>query len=249
MIDLKAGRAVHAQGGAREAYAPVRSTLLGAAEPGEAVALARAYRAHGSVGGIYVADLDAIHGAEPCDLTGIADVGLPLVVDAGVNTVEKAHVAVALAAPATRIVVGLETLVSFGDLAGIVTALRPGRTVFSLDLKDGIPVGAPGTDHAGQSPVDLACRAAAYGVRSVILLDLSRVGRNTGVDLSLVAEIRNALPPHEVELIVGGGIRGDDDIRRLDAVGCDGALIATAILARPGAVQALVTGALGKRSG
>jgi len=233
VIDLRAGRAVHARGGAREAYAPVRSTLLGEAEPGDAVALARAYRAHGGVGGIYVADLDAIHGAEPYDLTEIAGVGLPLMVDAGANTVQKARAAGARAVPATRIVVGLETLGSFEDLAAIVTALGPERTVFSLDLKDGVPLGAPGTDRARQSPVDLACRAAAYGVRSVILLDLSRVGRNAGVDLSLVGEIRGALPSHEVELIVGGGIRGDDDIRQLDAIGCDGALIATALLGTP----------------
>jgi phosphoribosylformimino-5-aminoimidazole carboxamide ribotide isomerase len=237
VIDLKAGRAVHAQGGAREDYAPVRSTVLGAAEPGDAVALAHAYRTHGSVGGIYVADLDAIDGAEPSDLAGIAAVGLPLVVDAGANTPDRARAAAARAAGhgsiAARVVVGLETLGSFGDLAAIATAIGSDRTVFSLDMRDGVPLGPPGTDHARWTPVDLACRAAAYGVRSVILLDLFRVGRSLGVDLSLVGEIRRALPPHELELIVGGGIRGDDDIRQLDAMGCDGALIATAILGTP----------------
>ena len=44
VIDLKAGRAVHARGGKREAYEPVRSPLLTPEQVGDAAALACAYR-------------------------------------------------------------------------------------------------------------------------------------------------------------------------------------------------------------
>ncbi len=45
--------------------------------------------------------------------------------------------------------------------------------------------------------------------------------------------VRQAIP--DVTLLVGGGIRGVDDLRDLAAVGCDGVLVATALHASGGA--------------
>ena len=146
MIDLKAGRAVHARGGVREHYEPVQSPLMAEAggdiKPGDAGALARGYRARGDITGIYVADLDAISGGTRQDLTAIAAAGLPILVDAGVRTVECA---VAMAGLGVRVVVGLETLPSFTTLSAIVSAIGGERTVFSLDLRNGTPLVPDGT--------------------------------------------------------------------------------------------------------
>jgi phosphoribosylformimino-5-aminoimidazole carboxamide ribotide isomerase len=60
------------------------------------------------------------------------------------------------------------------------------------------------------------------------VLDLARVGSGTGVDLELMAEVRRTVP--EVTLFAGGGVRSEDDLDRLARVGCDGALVATALL-------------------
>ncbi len=236
MIDLKAGRAVHARGGAREHYEPVQSPLMqgegegegeGDAKPGDAAALARGYRARGDIAGIYVADLDAISGGAPQDLAAIAAAGLPMLVDAGVRTAERA---VATAGLGVRVVVGLETLPSFTVLSTIVSAIGGERTVFSLDLRNGVPLVPGGTDSAGGSPIDLARQAVACGVCAVIVLDVARVGGAQGVDFELMGNVRRALPVHEVELMVGGGVRGDGDLTRLAALGCDGALVATSLL-------------------
>jgi phosphoribosylformimino-5-aminoimidazole carboxamide ribotide isomerase len=61
----------------------------------------------------------------------------------------------------------------------------------------------------------------------VLVLDLARVGTGNGLDLDLIARVRDAA--RDVTLLAGGGVRGLNDVARLADVGCDGALVATAL--------------------
>ena len=198
-------------------------------DPGNVLALARAYTARLGLTEFYAADLDAIMGGVPQEalVTALAAHGAPLWLDAGVASVDGAQRA--LDAGAARVVVGLETLRSFDTLTRICAALGRDRVAFSLDLRDGEPVVA-GVATAGipQEPAHvLADRAGDAGVGSVIVLDLARVGEGAGLDLALIARVRDAVPG--LTLIAGGGIGGLDDLRRLAGAGCDGALVATAL--------------------
>lgn len=207
MIDLAGGRAVHARGGRRDAYAPVRSALLGPGEEGDPVALARAYLRY-PVPEIYVADLDAIagHPLSPT-IARLADLGAPLWLDAGRATRDFA--------PNVRPVIGLETMVDWAELG----ARR--APAFSLDLRGGIPLAGR------EKPAELARRAVSAGASAVILLDLARVGSMAGLDWVTVEAVRASTLG--VELVVGGGVRDRSDIERLTDLGCDGALVATAL--------------------
>ena len=60
VIDLKGGAAVHAVRGERERYRPVARSR---GDDGDALALARGFRAALGLDELYVADLDAIAGA------------------------------------------------------------------------------------------------------------------------------------------------------------------------------------------
>ena len=60
------------------------------------------------------------------------------------------------------------------------------------------------------------------------MLDLARVGTDAGVDVELLADVRRAVP--SVTLFAGGGVRGESDLELLASVGCDGALVATALI-------------------
>ena len=229
-LDLAGGRAVHARGGDRSRYRPVESALCREA-PGDPLALARAYRRLGCTT-CYVADLDAITGGSPQDslLRQLADsrdgFGAGLVLDAGVSDPASARRSVELGA--SRVVVGLETLRSFDDLAAIVGAMGEDRVVFSLDLRDGVPIRHPGLPASpGATPVELADLALQAGVTTILLLDLARVGTGRGVDLGLVAQLRERLP--EVALWVGGGIRSARDFDALAAAGCASAVVGTAL--------------------
>jgi phosphoribosylformimino-5-aminoimidazole carboxamide ribotide isomerase len=100
------------------------------------------------------------------------------------------------------------------------------RVAFSLDLRGGEPL-ARVDDAAGESPPALAAQAADAGAGTIVVIDLARVGSDTGPDLGTIGDIRAAVP-HMV-LLAGGGVRGLDDLAQLADVGCDGALLATAV--------------------
>jgi phosphoribosylformimino-5-aminoimidazole carboxamide ribotide isomerase len=227
VIDLKGGKAVHARGGSRELYEPVHSVLLSDDQRGDATALTRAYRDRLGLPEIYVADLDRItNGGRLSEaLASIAAVGVPLMVDAGITSVTSATAL--LATGARRVVVGLETLTSLEELAGIVEGVGPSSVVFSLDVRGEQVLTLPASALAGAAPVALAREATSRGIRSVLVLDLARVGRGDGPRMSLVEQVRAACP--DVELIAGGGVRDSRDIDRLAAIGCDAALVGTAL--------------------
>jgi phosphoribosylformimino-5-aminoimidazole carboxamide ribotide isomerase len=226
VLDLRAGRAVHARGGARQAYGPVRSALLAAHAAGDALALGRAFRDRLGCDEWYVADLDAIEGGAPQwdAIRELAALGGRLLVDAGVAEPERARALVA--AGAARVVVGLETLPAFAALERVAAAIGAARVVFSLDLRHGNPLLAPGASHRGTPPA-LAAAAVAAGAGAILVLDLARVGSGRGVDAGLVAALRRAHP--DVELLAGGGIASARELERLAAAGLDAALVATAL--------------------
>jgi phosphoribosylformimino-5-aminoimidazole carboxamide ribotide isomerase len=220
---------VHARGGIREQYPHVRTVAGSLIEPGDAVALARAYVGGFGLTELYAADLDAIGGAATQDelVSSLAALGAPLWLDAGVSSEDDARHARRLGA--AKVVVGLETLTSFGALKSVCAALGGERVAFSLDLRGGDPVVAAmaSPDVRSTPPAVLAARAGDAGAGSVILIDVARVGAGAGLDLELTARVREAVPG--LTLVAGGGIRGWDDLVRLAGAGCDGALVATAL--------------------
>ena len=216
---------MHACAGERERYAPVQAVAGEAIEPGDAPALASIYRDRFGLSELYAADLDAIEGQAPQDrlVSSLATIGA-LWLDAGVSSANRARHA--LAVGAAHVIVGLETLPSWDVLAEICAVLGGGRTAFSLDLRDGKPL-ASGNLSRAESARAVAARAADAGVTSIIVIDLARVGTGEGVDVRLVAGVRDAAP--HTTLLAGGGVRDIDDLGRLRDAGCDGALVATAL--------------------
>ena len=228
VVDLLGGRAVHARAGRRDAYAPV-ALAAGAPlqPPGDASALVRSYVETLGVRELYVADLGAIlHGsAQPELVRALTRSGAPVWLDAAVRDAAGARAARALGA--AHVVVGLETLPSFEALRGVCRAIDGEHVAFSLDLRDGVPLTAGRAELAGDATA-LASHAVDAGARSVIVLDLARVGTGAGLDLALLARLRAAAP--EITLLAGGGVRDEADLVALRDAGCDGALVASALL-------------------
>jgi phosphoribosylformimino-5-aminoimidazole carboxamide ribotide isomerase len=123
-------------------------------------------------------------------------------------------------------VVGLETLESFTALADLATEVP---VTFSLDLRAGKPLltGSLAAE-AGSDDLEVFARAAVQaGVQALLLLDVARVGRGTGIDLHLIASLRRSVPG--VRLLAGGGVSGMAEMDDLAQAGCDGVLVATAL--------------------
>ena len=225
MIDVKRGRAVLARGGDRAHYAPVKSILHEDADP---LALALAYRDKLGRSDLYLADLDAIAGGPPALplLRAIADLGMAARIDAGIRSSEAA--APLLDAGASEVVAGLETLEGPKALTHLVARFGPDRIVFSLDLKAGRPLVATRESWGTDSPRDLSEIAVEIGIRRLILLDLAKVGTGSGVGTEpLLRSLKARFPT--VEIAIGGGISGPDDLRSLKDAGASAALVGSAL--------------------
>jgi phosphoribosylformimino-5-aminoimidazole carboxamide ribotide isomerase len=231
VVDLRGGRAVHARGGIRERYVPVRA-VAGVPVDGNPLALGQAYVERLGITEIYVADLDAIERrpAQDASIEVLSALGAAIWLDAGVTSPEGARHA--LAVGATHVVIGLETLASYGALREICAAGGP-PIAFSLDLRHGEPIAVSPGITAGEPPPIAAARAVDAGAGSVIVIDLARVGTGAGPDLATIAAVRRAVPA--TTLLAGGGVRGMDDLARLADAGCDGVLVASALQVEPGA--------------
>ena len=224
VIDLKGGHVVRAVGGRRDEYRPIRSRLVDSSCP---ELIARTFRDRLNLYELYVADLDAIAGAEPAwDVyRTLAGMDLGLMVDAGVRDVATAQAV--QQAGSSGVVVGLETVRGPHMLREIIGRIGCDAVWFSLDLKNGQPLGDV-SEWRGPCPLEIAIEVLELGVRRVIVLDLARVGERGGTGTEkLCLELLEVEP--NLQLIVGGGIRGDDDLNRLEAIGVSGALVATAL--------------------
>jgi HisA/HisF family protein len=222
VLDIQGGIVVRAVAGRRSEYRPLVSQLTNSTDP---LAVAESIRARFGWPDLYVADLDAIAacGFAPniALYRTLRAAGFHLWLDAGVRTADDADRLTEVGVE--RIIVGLETVSGPTEWRTIVQRLGAERAVFSLDLRAGAPMGTWDAD-----ALTIADRVIAAGGRQLIVLDLARVGIADGPGTeALCAELIRRHP--EARVYTGGGVRGWDDVERLEAVGVAGVLIASAL--------------------
>jgi phosphoribosylformimino-5-aminoimidazole carboxamide ribotide isomerase len=219
VLDLKGGVVVHAIRGRRAEYRPVKSILTASPHPLKvAEALRRAYGFQEA----YIADLDAIEGVGDNleHIAAIAEQGWRLLVDAGVC--EPARARVLFDQGVEVLVVGTENLPSLDALERLAGL---GELYLSLDY-EGSRLRTPSSRIAALELEELVAQAAKKGASGLIVLDLLRVGSGEGPNLGLIGR---AVKATELPVYVGGGIRGLEDLLRLDSLGVSGVLVATAL--------------------
>jgi phosphoribosylformimino-5-aminoimidazole carboxamide ribotide isomerase len=214
-LDVLNGVVVRGVGGRRSEYRPVASRLTPSTDP---VEVARVLVAAFHPAELYLADLDAIGGAPPAVgvYRAIRELGVHLWVDAGIRDGDGAQ---RIAAVGGDVVAGLETVPGPEALRAIVTAVGVERVVFSLDLRDGVPL---------RDWPDPVRTAIANGITRLIVLDLARVGGGSGTGTDDLCRRLASTYPH-LEVIAGGGIAGPNDLDRLAACGVRGVLVASAL--------------------
>ena len=220
VIDVLNGVAVHGVRGERSQYQPLKTVLCRSANPLE---IASSFESLGFTD-LYLADLDAILGKSvnfSVYKQIVTETGLDLMVDAGIADFSRAEEV--LATGVSKIVVGSETLETLEFLAQAVETFGENRVVVSIDLKDGKVLSASEAI-ASLDAVSFAQKLRKIGVGHVILLDLTRVGTEQGINWAL---LRNILDKTGVEVLVGGGIRSLQELKKLENLGVSGALVAT----------------------
>jgi phosphoribosylformimino-5-aminoimidazole carboxamide ribotide isomerase len=221
VLDLKEGQIVHAIGGRRRAYRPIVSQLASSATPLE---VALGFRAHLGLSELYLADLDAIGGADPnfAVYEALLSLGFVLWIDAGIRRANDAGTLARLGVQ--TVVAGLETLPQRELIRTLARDLGT-RLVVSLDLYSGAPLGACGQGRTARQTAEFLLET---GVRRFLVLDLAHVGLGGGTGTEELCTGLLADHP-EVELSVGGGIAQPADLRRLRNAGVSAVLIASAL--------------------
>lgn len=214
-VDVLEGRVVRLSQGRREAV-----TIEG----GDPVDLARRFAAEGATR-LHLVDLDGAFSGEPtlALVEQIASAGgLPLQVGGGYRSVEA--VAAALAAGATRVMVGTAAL-SPGFLHEAVARFGDGLVV-AIDVRDG-KVAVDGWTRASElTAAELARRCAEAGVARLLVTAAARDGSLAGPDLDLLAQVL----PCRVPVVAAGGIASTSDLVALRDIGCEAAVAGSALL-------------------
>ena len=199
--DLQDGMVVHGKSGNRSEYAPLNWGISPSAEPHSYLAVMQPKY-------LYVADLDRIGfcGDHTETILRLAGSVSEIYVDRGTEIPEEY-----LPSP-IKTIVGTETAdAPFEEFEG---------GFLSIDIKDGkvIP--------NGEDPAEFLASVADTPFEGFIILNISSVGTESGIDAAFVSALRavTAKP-----LFYGGGVRSEDDLRALKDAGFDGAIISTAV--------------------
>ena len=220
-IDLRRGRVVRLLRGdfaAEIAY------------PHDPVAVARSFVADGARW-IHVVDLDGALAGRPQQAAVISAVvgavGKRVGVQVAGGLRDEIAVAAALAGGAARVVVGTAALADPSFAAALVASHGPARIAAALDVRDGLAVGGGWLAGAEGRPVEDAFREiGAAGIETFVVTAIIRDGTLGGPDLALLARLVRL---DRGRVIASGGIGSLDDLRRVRALGCAGAILGRAL--------------------
>jgi phosphoribosylformimino-5-aminoimidazole carboxamide ribotide isomerase len=177
---------------------------------------------------IHVVDLDGARtGAIRPELVGalVETAGsTPVQASGGIRSLADA--AALLDAGAARVVVGTAVLAGDDALGEFARALGE-RLVVAVDARGGRVAVAGWSRTTGFSPEELAEECAAAGVTRLLCTAIDRDGTMGGPDLELLGHVRerSGLP-----VLAAGGIRSEEDLSALEALGLEGAVVGRALL-------------------
>ncbi len=226
VIDLLNGQVVHAVRGEREHYHPIKSMLCDTSDP---FAIARAFRDRLGLSDIYIADLNSIQTSGRINHREVIAAlargeKIDVILDAGVSDVNNANAWLDLGV--RQIIVGSETLHSWDALHDLPAGIDQSCLIFSLDFCAG-NILSPCSVLAAMSPLKVLEYLQSAGWQEVILLDLKQVGSGEGIERTVAVEARAHFPG--LNLLVGGGIAGPEELFELESLGIAGVLAATAL--------------------
>lgn len=176
---------------------------------------------------LHVVDLDGAKGGSPVNQQIMANicelVAVPVEVSGGLRTLTD--LAAAFAYGAERVQLGSVAARDPGFVAEAVTRY-PGGIVVSIDARDGEVFTDGWTRGTGVRAIDLAAQMADIGVPRIMFTDIGRDSTLTSPNFEALAEMVAAV---RIPVVASGGVTRLDDLRRLAAIGCEGAIVGKAL--------------------
>ena len=222
VIDILEGKVVHAKGGKRKLYQPLKSSLFSSSEPLDIVHKLEKI----GFNELYIADLDSIMKNQiNFDLFENlrANSEIDLMVDAGITN--KRQAIQLLNRDINKIIIGTETLTHIKFLKNSINIFGKNRIILSLDLINNKVLNKLNPTFQN-GPLAFLDSIRDFGLSQIIVLDLKRVGTSKGINTILVKKI---LREFDLDIIVGGGIRNILELIQLEKLGIKGVLVGTAL--------------------
>lgn len=223
VIDILNANAVHAKKGKRTAYKPLKSYLFQSSNPVEIINI---IKNKFDFDEFYIADLDSIIKRAPNfqilnDILRISDIDV--VLDPGIADLKD--ILQFSKFKIKSLILGLETIKNFKVISQSLEILNPNNIIISIDMYKG-QILSNAKDIESQNPIILIKKIESLGIKTIILLDLYRVGQKIGGIPPLYLEI---LRNFKGNVLVGGGIKNYGDLLDYKDNNFSGVLIATAL--------------------
>ncbi|MDD1750108.1 MAG: nickel transporter [Methanothrix sp.] len=218
VLDILNGAVVHAVRGERSRYGPVAgfSKIVSTSEP-----LRVLQELHPRE--VYIADLNLLTGRGD-NLAVIKDISTMArtMADTGVSKADDLDRLPASVFP----ILGTETSsLQLIEEATKEYKTRKRKAIVSIDMMKR-KVLSRDPELVGMTPLQLLQRLNGLELEGVILLELDRVGTSSGLCRQFLEKTSAA---SEHPLILGGGVKGEEDLSALEEMGFSGALVATAL--------------------
>jgi phosphoribosylformimino-5-aminoimidazole carboxamide ribotide isomerase len=213
VLDIFNGAVVHAVRGERSRYEAIEkySKIVSTSDP---LRILREIRPQE----VYIADLNRLTGSgENLAIIDKISRVVRTMADIGISNANDLANLPSTVTP----ILGTETA-SFKLMEEL--ALQRNATV-SIDMKSRTVL-ARDPDLAASAPLWVLRRLNCLSLGAVILLELDRVGTFAGLDREF---LEKAVSVSEHQLILGGGVKGAEDLQILEDLGFSGALVATAV--------------------
>lgn len=216
VMDLMNGIAVWGKSGNRDSYSPLNTIFANNSNP---IAIANSLKIKG-FSEIYIADLDLIEKqGHNLDTIKLINTIIPVMLDSGIKNLDSFKFYLEFA---YKFIVATETLESIDELKRIFDTFPKERIVVSIDIKDNELYTK--SENFNITIDELIEELLAISPNEIILLDISKVGTNSGINKDLIAKFS----PLKDNLILGGGIT-NEDLLAIDELGIKKVLVGSAI--------------------
>ena len=200
VLDIKNEKAVSGKSGERETYKTLKTVYHKSSSP---IKIANALKKSGA-SIIYIADLDSIEGTGSNFkiIQEINEKHIPVMLDCGVENIDDVANALKIA---DKVIVATETIKNIKELRGIFNTFPKDKLIISIDIKNGKLY----SKHLNMDINEITDNIKELKPKEVIILDISRVGLEKGVDMDLIKIFKGI----GESLIIGGGLRNSDIIQ------------------------------------
>lgn len=182
---------------------------------------------------LHVVDLAGARAGEPRELrlagevvraARVVDPGVVVELGGGLRTAADVDAALAIVDEAILGTAAVED----PELLRALAERHPGRIGVSVDLRDGRPAVDGWTRTTDEDVEGLVRRLLDGGAARLTVTETSRDGTLAGPGVEVLRRLRAAFP--EATLVAAGGIGSIDDLRALQEIGVDGAVVGLALL-------------------